>query len=308
MDREPRIDAKLAAPACHGFNLPEILVIGATGAIGQFLVPRLLEAGDRVIGLSRQPPAAASPLQIEWLRGDLFADMPTLPAIDVVYSLGPLDAFAAWVARSGLANVARIIAFSSMSAQSKQTSQDPAERALAQRLQTAEAQLFEAARWLGSACTVFRPTLIYGTGRDRSLAPMARFAQRWRVLPIPRGASGLRQPVHAADLAEACLRARDCTAAHGQTYALGGGERLRFDLLLRRIASGLPRKALPIPVPLAFVRAGARLARGHALDGALARLTTSLIAENGPAERDFGYAPRRFREQDVAGVASASHS
>ena len=57
----------------------------------------------------------------------------------------------------------------------------------------------------GIACTVFRPTLIYGAGTDRSLAPIARFARRWRVLPVPLGANGLRQPVHARDLAAACV-------------------------------------------------------------------------------------------------------
>jgi nucleoside-diphosphate-sugar epimerase len=283
--------------------LPSVLVFGATGAVGQFLLPQLVAGGERVIALSRQPPsAAASHGQIEWLRGDLFAQMPPLPAVEIVYSLGPLDAFVDWFARATPPGPRRVIAFGSMSAESKRDSIDPAERDLAARLRDAETRLLQAAQVRAIACTIFRPTLIYGSGRDRTLAPLARFARRWHVLPVPRGADGLRQPVHAADLADACISARDVPATFGKTYALGGGERLRFDALLWRLAAGPPRLALALPLPLALVRAVARmLHRPMYGGGALARLTAPLIADNGPAERDFGYAPRTFHARDVLG-------
>ncbi|MGH8121632.1 MAG: SDR family oxidoreductase [Rudaea sp.] len=288
--------------------MPASLVFGASGAVGQFLLPLLAARGERVVALSRKPPPAVqSPGQIQWLRGDLFGDMPTLPPLETIYSLGPLDAFVDWFVRCVPAGARRVIAFSSMSAESKQDSPDPAERALALRLRAAEARLLQAAQAGAVACTIFRPTLIYGSGRDRSLAPLARFARRWRVLPIPRGADGLRQPVHAADLADACIAARDVAATFGQTYALGGGERLRFDALLARIAAGPPRIALAVPVPLALLRAGLRLARsGDVIGaGALARLRVALIADNMPATDDFGYAPRIFASLDVLGESAA---
>jgi len=280
------------------------LVLGASGAVGRFLLPSLTARGERVIALSRNPPAGGA-AGIEWLHGDLFGAMPPLPAADVVYSLGPLDAFAAWLPRAldtqapARAALKRVIALSSMSAESKQASVDAVERELAARLGAAEQRLLACAREHAIACTIFRPTLIYGGGRDESLAPLARFARRWRLLPIPRGASGLRQPVHAADLAAACLAARDVPASFGHTYPLGGGERLRFDVLFERVARA--SQALPVPVPLALVRAGARLAHGRVGAGALARMTVDLIADNGAAARDFGYAPRGFVAADVAG-------
>ena len=283
------------------------LVLGATGAVGQFLLPLLLARDERVIGVSRNAPPAADDGGVEWLHGDLFGAMPPLPAVDVVYSLGPLDAFADWFVRAFAARVGvperaaplRVIALSSMSAESKQASIDAAERELAARLAAAEQRLFACAREHAIDCTIFRPTLIYGGGRDASIAPLARFAQRWHVLPIPRGASGLRQPVHAADLAAACLAARDVRATFGNTYALGGGERLRFDAMFARIAHA--SRAVALPIPLALARAGARLARGRIGDGALARMTTDLVADNAPAARDFSYAPRVFAATDVPG-------
>ncbi|MBS0516865.1 MAG: hypothetical protein JSS16_15510 [Proteobacteria bacterium] len=286
--------------------MPSFLVLGASGMIGDFLLPLLAARNERVFALSREQRAnAGAATTIEWLRGDLCAAMPVLPQADVVLSLGPLDAFAAWFVRAAPARVDRVVAISSMSAESKRDSVDIAERELSERLRTAEARLLQAARGRGIGCTILRPTLIYGTGRDRSLAPIARFARRWRVLPVPCGASGLRQPVHAADLAVACLAVLDSNSTSGKTYPVGGAERLRFDAMLARIAAGPPRLAWPLPLPLPLVRACTRLLRARVGAGALARLTEPLVADNTTATRDFGYAPRAFRAQDVLGYADS---
>lgn len=289
--------------------MPSILVFGASGVVGQFLLLQLAARGDRVLAVSRKLPAGTeATANIEWLRGDLCGDMPALPSINAVLSLGPLDAFAAWFARAAPAGARRVIALSSMSAESKRESVDAAERELSMRLRAAENELLRIARERDIGCTILRPTLIYGTGRDRSLAPIARLAKRFRVLPIPLGANGLRQPVHAADLAAACLAALDNAKTMGKVYSLGGGERLRFDELLGRIAVGPPRLALPLPVPLTLVRLVAHFVRGRIGAGALARLTEPLIADNDPATCDFGYAPRAFRAQDVLGFADSPKS
>jgi nucleoside-diphosphate-sugar epimerase len=256
----------------------------------------LAARGERVFAVSRAPPVDAD-RQATWLRGDLCGEMSLLPPLDAIVSLGPLDAFAAWFAQVPPAGVRRVLALGSMSAESKRASIDPAERELSARLRAAEERLLRAATEHRADCTIFRPTLIYGTGHDRSLAPIAHFARRWRILPIPRGANGVRQPVHAADLAAACLAAYANAATFGKIYPLGGGERLRFDAMLARIAAGPPRLALALPVPFALARAGAAFLRIGA--GALARLTEPLIADNTAAARDFGYAPRGFCAREV---------
>lgn len=290
--------------------MPSVLVFGATGAVGRFLLPQLVARDEQVFAVSRQPqPDANADARIQWLRGDLFAEMTSLPVIDTIYSLGPLDGFAQWFDRAPPARVRRIIAFSSMSAQSKRESVDPAERELAVRLQESESRLLRAGGVHGVACTLFRPTLIYGAGLDRSLAPIARAALRWRVLPIPYGAEGLRQPVHAADLADACVAVRDCAAAYGIIYALGGGEQLRFDAMLARVCAALPRRALPLPIPMAALRLMTPLIARRGLGaGALARMRVALTADNAPATRDFGYAPRKFLARDVLGAPFADAS
>jgi nucleoside-diphosphate-sugar epimerase len=285
------------------------LIFGATGQVGTFLLPQLLVRGASVQAVSRTPPPTGGSERLEWIAGDLFDPAIALPNdAQVVVSLGPLDAFAAWFEREPLAGVRRVLALSSMSAQSKRASPDRTEREVAARLLAAEERLARVANARGIAWTVLRPTLIYGDARDRSLAPIVRFARRWRVLPIPIGADGLRQPVHAADVADAVAAAIDCAAAAGRIYPLGGGERLRFNDLLWRLRAALPGFVLPLPVPRLALYIARRLLAGDAAisDGALRRLREPLIADNSAAARDFGYAPRAFIAGDVLGGESAS--
>ncbi len=278
--------------------MPVCLVLGASGQIGRLLVPRLLDAGHEVLALSRQPRTSAR-AGLAWLAGDLNAAMPDLPRVAAILSLGPLDGLAKWLAGAGLAGAPRLIAFGSMSVLAKRDSPDPAERALVARLHAGEQAVIAAADRRGMPWTILRPTLVYGAGLDRSLTPLARLGQRLRVFPVVPGASGLRQPVHAGDLAEACIATLDSAASHGQTYALGGGERLAFSAMLARVRASLGVASVPLPLPIGAARLALpllRLVRGSSVPGpaAVARLRSDLIADDTPARSDFGWAPRAF--------------
>jgi len=281
--------------------LSTVILFGATGAAGSFLLPQLLARGARVYAVSRQPPPATAPTPV-WIRADLFAAPLPVPAdTEIALSLGPLDAFAAWIEQAQLPRLRCVVALSSMSAQSKRDSVDAHERELAGRLRAAEARLLQLAAGRAFACTLLRPTLIYGGRTDRSLAPIVAFVRRWRLLPIPTGAHGLRQPIHAADLAAAVLAVIDCAPAAGKIYALGGGERLAFDQLLRRLAAALPGPVLPLPLPRWLLRLLSALGAGGFAPsaGALQRLGDDLVADDADARRDFGFSPRPFTAEDV---------
>jgi nucleoside-diphosphate-sugar epimerase len=269
------------------------LVVGASGAIGRFLVERLLVAGVEVVALGRTAEPADP--RTRWLRGDLAATMPAWPAVDAIFSCGPLDAFAAHCGRDP-PRVARVVAIGSMSLDSKRASADPRERALAARLAGAEDALARACSVQGAALTVLRPTLVYGAGVDRSLTPIARFARRTRLFPYVPAARGLRQPVHADDVAAGCIAAARTTGCAGRTYAIGGGERLAFAQVLDRVRASLPFATLPVPVPLAAVRAGLRVAGARlGLSAALVdRVGEDLVADDATARADLGWNPRMF--------------
>ena len=272
------------------------LVCGGSGQIGRPLLDCLLRDGWRVTALSRQPQHHCPGLA--WLCGD-FAALPALPAdVDVILSCGPLDAFARWYAGSRI-DCGRVVAFGSTSVAVKRGSADAHERDVARRLREGEQGVFEAAAARAATATLLRPTLVYGAGRDATLTRIAQLAQRWGRFPLPRHAVGLRQPVHVNDLAAAAFAAIGSAAAHGQTYALPGGETLPYRDMVARVLAVLepPATLVELPSPLFnLALATAKLVgRGTGLgEAAVQRMRTDLVFDPAPAQRDLGYAPRRF--------------
>lgn len=266
-----------------------VLVCGASSQIGYFLLPELVRAGAPVLALSRRPQAATA--GVTWLRGALPQPPAAADVVESVCSFAPLDALAAWIDSGAAPRLKRVVATSSMSAESKQASPVPAEREISRRLRDGEAALTHACERRGIAWTVFRPTLIYGAGRDRSLTPLARRAARWRVFGLPAG-TGLRQPVHAADIATAVLHAL-AGAAVGRVIPIGGGERLRAGEMFRRVRASLPVATLPVVVPAWAVTAGTRML--PPLRGPLTRLAHDLVADNAELERLLDVHPRGFQ-------------
>ena len=275
------------------------LVFGGSGQVGVAVIGRLREAGWNVIAVSRT--AQVDGERLRWLCGDLQHVEALPPRVDAIFSLGPLDHFARWYAATPVQSP-RVVAFGSTSLDTKQASGDATERDLASRLRHAEQQLFEVAARRGAGATVLRPTLVYGAARDRSLSRIAALARRTGFFILPRGANGLRQPVHVQDLADAAVAVIDVGATHGRSYALPGGETLAYSQMVERTLASLQPPARLVQVPGGLFKLV--LAAAHALgrlgglgNAALARLVEDLVFDADPARRDFGYAPRRFEPQ-----------
>ncbi len=271
--------------------MAKILVFGATGQVGGFLLPRLLATGHEVWAVSRRAQADGV-TGLHWLCGDLENGVPPVPPVDAIVSLGPLDRFAAWFdAQADGSRVTRVVALGSMSASTKRDAPDATERALAAVLLAAEQRLIGAARRSGCACCVLRPTLIYG-GAGSSLARFARFARRTRLFPWAPGARGLRQPVHADDLALACANLIDRSDGIDDIINIGGGERLTHARMLQCIRRRMEVFSVPVPLPLAMLRLAAALTgRGR---GVVSRLGEDLVVDNVLAEQALAIRPRRF--------------
>lgn len=273
------------------------LVFGGTGQIGYPLLGLLRRDGWRTTAVSRQTQSDQPGLH--WLEGDLGHAEGIPGRVDAIFSCGPLDAFAVWYRQSTI-ECDRVIAFGSTSVDTKRGSADAAERDVARRLREGEAGLFEAASSRGAAATMLRPTLVYGAGRDATLTRIAQLASRWGRFPLPRNADGLRQPVHVDDLAAAAFACVGSVAAHGQAYALPGGETLTYrDMVARVLASLQPApKLIELPSPLFSLSLFAAQLAGRATglgEAAVRRMRSDLVFDLSPAQRDFGYSPRPFR-------------
>lgn len=276
-----------------------IVVTGATSLIGHFLLPRLAGADYRVVALSRRPQAGA-PAGVEWRRMDI-ADPSGAepPPGDALIHLAPLWLLPDLLARSPAFGSRRIIAFSSTSRISKEDSPNPRERALAQRLATAEERLLALP---GTRVTIFRPTLIYGAGLDQNISLIARNIRRFHLFPLIGSGSGQRQPVHADDLARACLLALARPETEGRIYTLTGGETLSYRQMVIRVFKTLELTPRLVSTPEAAVRALLSILSWwprlrHLTPDMASRMNHDLVFDSLPAERDLGYTARPFFPQ-----------
>ncbi|RDS85387.1 SDR family oxidoreductase [Dyella psychrodurans] len=267
-----------------------VLVFGASSQIGRYLLPLLCTRGELVVALSRVSRAATA--GVTWMTGSLPDCMPAVESVSAIFSLGPLLSLAAWLKRTDLPHAPRIIAISSTSAETKRYSEVSTERELSRQLRDGEDALADACVRHGSEWTVLRPTLVYGVGLDKSLTPVAQRAMRTRVFPLPAG-HGMRQPVHAEDLARAALAACDTPAAAMKILSIGGGERLPASEMFARVRRSLPVDTLPLPLPAWVLRLARRGVPGFR--GPLSRLEVDLIADNTEMSRLLGIQPRPFR-------------
>lgn len=273
------------------------LVLGATGQIGRFLLAELRAQGAVVEAVSRQPSVPGT--EVIWSRFDLYAGGDAAAAPDVVFSTGPLDGLLAWLARTRH-RPGRIVAFSSTSALTKQESPDPAERELALGLARAEAALQAYCDARRIDWTILRPTLIYGCGMDANLSRIAALARRWRLVPLSRRATGLRQPVHAQDLAICAVRAAQRPVSARRCYELGGGEVLSYREMVRRTVACVRPRGHLILLPARVFDALVWLAcRARAVSGLgrgiVERMRHDLIFDHASAVRDLGWNPRPYR-------------
>lgn len=193
----------------------------------------------------------------------------------------------------------RVVALSSTSRFTKGDSTDLDEQEIAVRLTDAETRLQAWAEGCGVEWVVLRPTLIYGFGRDKNIAEIACFIRRFRFFPLLGHASGLRQPVHADDVAKACLVALDGRQVLNRSYNLAGGETLSYREMVKRIFTALGYSPRLITIPYFIFRAAVAclriLPRYRNWSPAMAqRMNSDLVFGCSDAARDIGFAPRGF--------------
>ncbi len=280
-------------PGLSGGPAP-VLVLGATGAVGRGLLARLSDVGVPIIAVSRRVPDAELP-NVMWMQHDL-AREPLKVETHVLLSAGPLSLTRRLVER--LPAVRRVIALGSASVRFKQDSPDPAERAMMRELADAELRLGEWAERRGADVTLLRPTLIYGGEHDRNISIIAEAARIRKWLPV--AGRGLRQPVHADDLARIMTTLVARQGRGFEVFDLGGGEALPYPDFVRRIASSAGADPSIVQVPSPLLTTGLRMAH---LFGRMKTVTPAMVrrqrmdltVDDTPAREHLGWTPRPFR-------------
>ncbi len=275
------------------------VILGAGGIIGPYLLERLIRAGYMVDCLSRrQAPSPRSGAR--WITIDV-----TTPGAwrcrpeTIVFSILPLWLLPPFL--SHLSAARQIVAFSSTSVLTKIDSADGHERALAQRLRKSEHDLATYCEESDLPWTVLRPTLIYGGGADKNVSSIARFIRRFGFFPVASEARGLRQPVHAEDLANAAAACIGNRAAWSETFDLPGGETINYREMVRRIFQAMEKRPVIVPLPELPLRLAARAFRALRISeyepAVFSRMSWDLVFDDAPARCALGYSPRRFEPE-----------
>ncbi len=275
---------------------PRVGVLGATSFVGDSLLSQL-QTSYEVVPFSRHGLSAKGSASIA--------------VSDIPYwiSLVPIWVLPDYFDLMAADGVQRIIALSSTSLLAKKNSRDRAEQKLAARLAESERRLLEWASKRNIEALILRSTLIYGGGRDRNVSEIARFIRRFGFFPIFGPAKGLRQPIHAEDVATACVRALQAGHLAGRCYNISGGETLPYCGMVVRIFEALGKRPRLISFPLwsfavtmLFVRMIPRY-RDWSV-GMAERMNQDMVFDHSPAQRDLNLSLRAFQPELPIGPAS----
>lgn len=282
---------------------PSIGVLGATSMVGQSLLPLLAGAGYRVIAYSRraQPQQRAVEFRQTHHDNDTISDNEARSErIAQWICLAPIWTLPEHFPMLDAHRPERIVALSSTSVFTKQHSSDPGEQQTAEKLAQGEREVIAWAESNRIEWVILRPTLIYGRGQDRNICEIARFITRFGFFPLFGAARGLRQPVHAEDVAAASMAAMKQGQACNRAYAISGAERLTYREMVARVFKAMGRPERYIRIPLSLFRAAILclrvLSRFRHWSAAMAeRMEDDMAFEHAEAARDFGFSPRPFQ-------------
>ncbi len=201
-----------------------------------------------------------------------------------------------------------LIACSSSSVLTKRFAANHFDRQLVARLCDAEAHLLATCRCLELPCRILQPTLIYGqvgSYGDRNLSRLVQLMRRLPLLPLPAH-TGLRQPLHASQLAAVALLLAQQLAAPGaasarpERLAVGGDTELSYRAMLEALQRALPAgdparrcRLLPIPNRLAVLLAAPLLLSSPKAFEAVLRIGADLAGFI-PSHQLLGQPPQAF--------------
>lgn len=276
----------------------KVLVTGATGFTGSRLVPLLLQNGYQVRVFVR-PTSDRSPLSaltVEWATGD-FANPETFTAalhgVDALVNIASLgfghaESILKSMKEAGVRRglfISTTAIFTQLNAGSKSI-----------RL-AAE----EAIQTSGLDYTILRPTMIYGSKRDRNMWRLIRLLKITPVMPIFGDGESLQQPIFVDDVAQAVLLALQNDVTIRKSYNIAGKAPLTYNQVIDTVATALGKRVWKLHLPyMPIVRALQFIERLHLRLPIKAeqvlRLNENKAFSYEEAQRDFGFSPRSFEE------------
>ncbi|MDE2346463.1 MAG: NAD-dependent epimerase/dehydratase family protein [Gammaproteobacteria bacterium] len=276
-----------------------VVVTGASSVVGRYLLPLLAVKGYEVIAISRNPqPVSGS---ASWIRADISSNQ--LPQeihhANTLIHLAPLPLLNSMIHDGKLAALRRVVAIGTTSVFTKINSPVRSERDAMKTQQSAERLLASDAQNFRFSWTLFRPTLVYDGVHDKNVTRILRFISKYGFFPVASPATGLRQPLHASDLAQACAGVLDNPVTELKSYNLAGNQVLSYREMIEELFRILEKNPRVISVPSWVYQIAIMLVRMHPRfrylnTGMIERMNMDMVFDIKPAQHDFGFSPRRF--------------
>jgi NADH dehydrogenase len=294
-----------------------VLVTGASGFVGSYVVPELAATGHRVIALVRSPAAGeavrrrlppALAERVDLRTGDV-GDPGTLGAalvgVDAVVHLvaiprdwnGGKDLLRVnlggttnLVAAMRQAGVRRLVHLGALGVEDRE------ELHYAKSKARAEAAVRES----GLDWTILRPSLLFGPrdGFFNIVADLVRVPAP--IVPVPGNGKSRFQPIHAGDVALCVRLALERPETVGRSYDLGGPRHWTYREITEEVARALGKRRVIVPMPIPFIRLAAGAAEALRLrffpvaTDQLRQLALDNIGALDAVHGAFGFVPRRM--------------
>jgi nucleoside-diphosphate-sugar epimerase len=285
----------------------KVLVTGATGFTGSRVVPLLLQSGYEVRCLTRAT-SDRSPLlsalenadyamnDIEWAAGDLSnldSLISALRGADALVNIASLGFGHAEtiIGSAKEAGVKRGIFISTTAIFTQLNAGSKSVRLAAEN----------AIQDSGLDYTILRPTMIYGSSRDRNMGRLIRWLRLSPVIPIFGDGESLQQPIFVDDVAQAVLRALQTDATIGRSYNIAGKVPLTYNQVIDAAASALGKRAWKLHLPYMPIVRVLQFAERMRLRlpikaEQILRLNENKAFSYEDAQRDFGFHPISFEK------------
>lgn len=312
-------------------GIKSVLVTGANGFIGSACCGLLLQRGYQVVAAMRNPNChlqrreELTTLVLNDI-GDFSMHQDLLSQMDAVVHLAGRAHFLRDTVKDPLAEfrrvnvqgtehllelaakcgVKRFIYVSTVKVNGERTQRDPFKESDPVNPQDG----YAASKWeaeqlltrlsLDAAMTVIivRPPAVYGPGVKGNLLELMKLIYAGIPLPLA-GIDNRRSFVAVENLADFLARCLTHSVPSGEVFFVSDGETLSTPELIRRMSHLLGKRAKLLPLPVGFLRAGARLlGKGEMLD----KLCSSLEVCTDKAKRMLDWHPSTDVDTALAGM------
>lgn len=150
--------------------------------------------------------------------------------------------------------------------------------------------------------TILRPTMIYGSKRDKNMNRLIKFIDRFPIYPIFGNGNNLMQPVNAKDLARSYIQVIEKSeATKNENYNLSGRYPEKYKNLINTVSKYLNKKVIVIKLPIFLSYYLVKFSRNiipkfPLNEEQVLRMKEDKDFTHLKATEDFGYNPMSFEE------------